>query len=330
MVTTDAHIPDGTRIISGDELSGLISMEAVVDALEEAFVAYYEGDAEMPPKSYLNVPDGDFRAMPATVSGSAGIKWVNVHPKNPDRFDIPTVMGVVVYSDPETAYPLAILDGTELTRYRTGAVAGVATKYLAPPDASSLGLLGAGQQAHTQLAAIDSAIDLNRVVVADLDADAIERFIQREGKRDYQIESGSPEDVAGCDVVSTLTPSSEPLLQREWLGDGTHINAMGADAAGKQELDVSILSDSRVVIDDWDQCSHSGEINTAVSNGTFTRDDVAAELSDVVAGCANLDRDQPTVFDSTGLAIQDIATARLFYEAAREADRGTVIDIVGV
>ncbi len=330
MVTKDTHLPDGTRIISGDDISGLTSMETVVDALEKTFTAYYEGEAEMPPKSYLDVPDGDFRAMPATVSGSAGIKWVNVHPENPDRFDIPTVMGVVVYSDPETAYPLAILDGTELTRYRTGAAAGVATKYLAPSDASSLGLLGAGQQAHAQLAAIDSVIDLERVMVADLEADAIERFIQAEDERDCRIEPGSPEDVAGCDVVSTLTPSSEPILQREWLGNGTHINAMGADAAGKQELDGSILSDVDVVIDDWEQCSHSGEINTAVSDGTFSREDVAAELSDVVAGVADLDRDHPTVFDSTGLAIQDVATARLLYEAARDANRGTVIDIVGV
>lgn len=165
------RVPDGTRVISAADVRKYANMANIIDGIETAFQKYQREEAMMPAKSYVELPgiNGDFRSMPAQVGDGAGVKWVNVHPDNPDRFGLPTVMGLVVFSDPETAYPLAVLDGTELTRYRTGAVAGVATRHLAPPDADSLGLLGAGVQARTQLAAIATEMDLTEVVVADLE-----------------------------------------------------------------------------------------------------------------------------------------------------------------
>ena len=321
----------GTLMIDRKELDECVEMIGVIDALEEAFVAYEQGDAVMPPKTYVDLPDhnGDFRAMPAYVNGSAGIKWVNVHPDNPTEHDLPTVMGVVIYSDPETAYPLAIMDGTTLTRYRTGAVAGVATRYLAPPDATSLGLLGAGEQARTQLEAIAAVVDLERVVVTDLDERAVERFCEEEADHAEEVGGGTPEEVAGCDVISTTTPSTEPILKREWIDEGTHINAMGADADGKQELDSRIVADAAVIVDDWEQCSHSGEINVAVAEGRLTREDVYGDLSEVVAENLSSPTDGISVSDSTGLAIQDIATAHLIYETARKQGAGYSFDLVG-
>ncbi|MDG5775419.1 ornithine cyclodeaminase family protein [Haloarculaceae archaeon H-GB2-1] len=329
MSSSEEATPTGTRVITAAGVREHVDIESVVDAIEDAFAAYQRGESNMPPKTYVDLPgvDGDFRAMPAQVGDDAGVKWVNVHPDNPGRFGLPTVMGLVVYSDPESGYPLAVIDGTELTRFRTGAAAGVATQYLAPDDADSLGILGAGEQAHTQLAAIASVVDLEEVVVSDLDEDAVERFIDRESDRDVDIVGGSPKDVAGCDVISTTTPASEPIIKAEWVDEGTHINAMGADAEGKQELDHALLDES-VVIDDWEQCSHSGEINVAVSEGSFTEDDVTATLGDVVTGETDVDQSGITVFDSTGLAIQDIVTARQVFDAAVEADAGQVIDIV--
>ena len=284
----------------------------------------------MPPKSYVDLDevDGDFRSMPAKVEGGAGVKWVNVHPDNPDVFGLPTVMGLVVYSDLESAYPLAILDGTELTRLRTGAAAGVATRHLAASDAQTLGLVGAGEQAKTQLAAITTVRDIDRVVVTDLDGTAVERFVDYATAEGFDAEEGTPQDTAACDIVSTTTPTREPIVQAEWIPSGTHVNAIGADAAGKQELDPTVLTDAAVVIDDWKQCAHSGEINVSVANGIFTREDVAAEIGAVVTGEIGELRDRTTVFDSTGLAIQDIATAQQLYEAAREANEGTLLDIV--
>ncbi|MFC7157191.1 ornithine cyclodeaminase family protein [Halomarina halobia] len=331
MLESEEIAKHGTLMIDRTELDECVDMAKVIDAVEDAFVGYEQGTAVMPPKTYVDLPkrNGDFRAMPAYVSGAAGIKWVNVHPDNPERYGLPTVMGVVIYSDPETAYPLAIMDGTKLTRYRTGAAAGVATRHLAPSDATSLGLLGAGEQAHTQLAAIAAEVDLERVVVTDLDADAIERFCEDEADRADEVVGGTPEDVAGCDVISTTTPSREPILKREWIDAGTHINAMGADAEGKRELDPTIIEDAAVVVDDWEQCSHSGEINVAVAEGQLSRRDVYGNLGEIITDALSAPVDGITVFDSTGLAIQDIATARLIYETAQERGAGYTFDLVG-
>ena len=191
-------------------------------------------------------------------------------------------MELVVYSDPESAYPLAVIDGTELTRFRTGAAAGVATRHLAPPDTDLLGLLGAGVQARTQLAAIATEFDLAEVVVSDLNESAVKAFIKKESHRDCEIVGGTPEELGRCDVVSTTISSRDPILDAEWIDEETHINAMGADAPGKQELNPAILDCAAVVADDWEQCSHSGEINVPVADGTFVREDVAATAGGVV------------------------------------------------
>jgi len=326
-----------TYLFGPEEVEELLDTPSVVDAIEEAFAAYHSGDAEMPPKSYIDLPqyNGDFRAMPAYVGGDtegedgASVKWVNSHPDNPDEYNLPSVMGVVVYSDPETAFPLAVIDGTTLTRYRTGGAAGVATRYLAPSDASTFGVVGAGAQAYTQVEAVENVIDLKRVVVADVDEDAVERFVADHAGAPYEVVGGSTRDAAGCDVISTLTPSREPVVKGEWVKDGAHINAMGADAAGKQELDPAILRDGTVVVDDTEQCVHSGEINTVVSRGEFDEDDVYATLGEVVAGEKPSPPDGITVFDSTGLAIQDVAAARIVNARGRERDEGTPFELVG-
>lgn len=321
----------GTLMIDREELEECINMTLIIDAIEDAFIAYEQGDAVMPPKTYVDLPkhNGDFRAMPAYVNDSAGIKWVNVHPDNPAQHGLPTVMGVVIYSDPETAYPLAIMDGTKLTRYRTGAVAGVATKYFAPSDATSLGLLGAGEQAQTQLEAIAEVIDLDHVIVTDLDEQAVEEFCEENAGYADKVTSGTPKEVAGCNIISTTTPSTEPILKREWIDEGTHINAMGADAEGKQELDLQIIEDSAVIVDDWEQCSHSGEINVSVAEGRLAQTDIYGDLSEVITGTLSSPTEDITVFDSTGLAIQDIATARLIYETAKEQGAGDTFNLVG-
>lgn len=319
-----------TKVVSSREIRENIELKDVINAIDSAFVDYYTDDAIMPAKTYVDLDDnnGDFRAMPASIGESSGVKWVNVHPDNPSNHNLPTVMGIVVYSDSETGFPLAIMDGTLLTQYRTGAVAAVATRYLAPPKANSLGLLGAGQQAHTQLDAISQVIDLDRVIVSDLDTSAAEEFIEVESDRNCEFTIGDPRSVAECDVISTTTPSTEPILYSDWLNESTHINAMGADAVGKQELDHSVIQCSNIIVDDWEQCSHSGEINVAVSDYNFTKDDIYASLDEVVATEHSLPTNEVTVFDSTGLAIQDIATAELVYKTAIEEDIGVDIEIV--
>jgi alanine dehydrogenase len=271
--------------------------------------------------------------MPAYLEADdwdgAGIKWVNSHPSNPEDHGLPTVMGTMIYSDPETAVPLAIIDGTTLTRKRTGAAAAVATDHLAVADATSLGLVGAGVQARAQLDAIATVRDIETVVVADKDPDAVDAFRAETGD-EFEVHGGSIADAVDCDVVSTTTPVRDPIVPREAVGDHTHINAMGADAEGKHELDDAILLDAKLVIDDHAQCTHSGEINVPYAAGTLGDEDIHAELGAVVIGEASGRTDDGiTVFDSTGLAIQDVASAHVVYEYAREHGVGESMELVG-
>ncbi len=322
-----------TRILDSDDVTETIALPTLIDAVERAFVAYGHDNVQMPAKSYIELAqyDGDFRAMPAYVDAEdwegAAIKWVNSHPNNPERFDLPTVMGVVIYSDPETAVPLAIMDGTELTRLRTGAAAAVATDYLAIDDATSLGIVGAGVQSYAQLNAIATVRDLEEIIVAEQDQARLEAFIDAFSDR-FDVRAGSIADAAACDILSTVTPVREPIVDRAVVGDHTHINAVGADAAGKQELDEQILQDATIVIDDYEQCTHSGEINVAYQAGRLTDDDIYADLAAIVTAEKRVDTEGLTVFDSTGLAIQDVAAAHTAYEGAVDADRGETIELL--
>ncbi|WP_458207460.1 ornithine cyclodeaminase family protein [Haladaptatus sp. NG-SE-30] len=325
-----------TLLLNQDAVDENTQMDELIRAVEDAFAAYARGDAQMPAKSYIDLPqyNGDFRSMPAYLEAddwdAAGIKWVNVHPDNPDKFDLPTVMGTMIYSDPETAFPLAIMDGTELTMKRTGAAAAVATDYLAVEDATSMGLIGAGVQSYTQLEAISEVRPIEDVVISDLDDEAVERFIDYFSD-EFDVRAGSISDAAACDVLSTVTPVEEPIVSREAVGEHTHVNAMGADAEGKHELADELLLDAKLVIDDHAQTTHSGEINVPYNAGVLSDDDIHGDIGDIVVGDleGRTDKDGVTVFDSTGLAIQDVAAAHVVYEHANENDNGYPFDLIG-
>ena len=316
-----------TLILSARDLRSLYSVELGLSAVERAFRAHGLGEALMPPKVYLSLPkyDGDFRAMPAFLDGSAGVKWVNAHPRNPEKHNLPTVRALYILSDPDTASPLAILDGTLLTAWRTGAAGGVASKFLAKKAPRTLGLVGCGVQARV-------FIDAHRAIYGELElllADSSEAAAKA-----LQAEKGgrivSLQEACGADIVCTSTPVRSPIVKREWIRPGTHINAMGADAPGKQELDPRILTDGRVFIDDTEQATHSGEVNVPLHDGLFKEEQIAGTLGEVVAGKKpGRSGDEVTIFDSTGLALQDVALARALYDVALKRGVGQQLDIVG-
>jgi len=326
-----------TRLLPADVVTEQTGVPDVVDAVEEAFAAYARGRVQMPAKTYIDLPkyNGNFRAMPAYLDAgdwdAAAVKWVNVHTDNREQFDLPTVLGTIIYSDPRNAFPLALIDGTTITRLRTGAAAAVATSHLARADATSLGLVGAGTQAYTQLEAIATVRDIERVVVTDVDAEAAARFVDAFEDR-FDVHAGTIADAAACDVVSTLTPVEDPIVDA--VGEQTHVNAVGADAPGKHEVHDSVLEAATIVIDDYEQCTHSGEINVPWSRGILEDDDIYAELGDLVIDEVP-GRGEPggpgdvTIFDSTGLAIQDVAAAHVAYEHAERVDAGTLFSLVG-
>ena len=317
-----------TLLLDRNGIKTLMRMSDVMNVVEDAFRMWGEGRGSIPAKTYLSIENGDFRAMPAALPGCAGMKWVSVHPQNPS-LGLPSVMAILIYSDPETGYPLAIMDATEITAYRTGAAAAIASKYLARPDSHTIGIIGAGFQAHTQILAHAELFSPISINVFDVSKTAVDRLMDSFSQ--FSIRNCSIQEAVASDIVCTLTPSRNPIVKKEWIVAGTHINAVGADAPGKQELDPSILKEAIVVVDDLKQASTSGEINVPIQKGIYSIRKVYGTLAELVLGKkkGRMDNRAITVFDSTGIAVEDIAVAKLLFEKAQQVGGYPSIDLIG-
>jgi len=326
-----------TLLLKQSEIKELSNMKEIIGYVEKAYSVHAQRKVQMPAKKYLFFKkyEGDLRVMPCFIRGldQAGVKNVNVHPNNSAKYNLPTVMGLIELVDPETGFPIAVMDGTWITNMRTGAAGGVATKYLARKDSEILGLVGAGMQALTQFMAIKEVMDIKEVKVSCRTCTHREKFAKMINEK-YGVNARAvdtiKEAVTGSDVISTTTPSRIPIIKRKWVEDGTHINAMGADAPGKQELESHLIEKAKIIIDCWDQASHSGEINIPVQEGIIRRNDIHARIGDVVNGTI-LGRESDTeitVFDSTGLAVQDVVTAWNIREKALKMGVGQKINFL--
>jgi len=313
-----------TLLLGRREIEELFSMKEALKAVEDAFRLKAQGKTIMPAKIYLDLPEyhGDFRAMPAYIEGIAGIKWVSSYPEN-WKYNMPSVLATIILCDPKTSYPLAIMDGTYITSLRTGAAGGIAVKYLARRDSSTIGMIGAGKQAETQLLAISEVLPkIEEVRVFDQNEEVSKKYAENIGKK-LNLNIRSVEHIAAAaeaDIVVTTTPSRKPIIKKQYIRPGTHINAIGADAKEKQELESDLVASTKVIVDSIDQASHSGEINVPLSEGRLKVEDIYGTLGEVVAKMKQgRENDKEiTIFDSTGLSIQDIACAKLVYEKARE------------
>jgi alanine dehydrogenase len=315
--------------LNRNEVESLLDMEGTLKVVEEAFRQHGLKKVQMPPKLYLffKKHNGDLRTMPAYLEEQdiTGVKIVNVHPDNPKK-GFPTVMALVILNLTETGAPVAIMDGTYLTDMRTGAAGGVAVKYLARKNSKIVGFVGTGNQAKTQLLAISEVIDIEEVKATSMSEKSTLAFKDEMEKRIgcSVTPKKSIREVCDCDILVTTTPSREPIVMNGWIAEGTHINAIGADAPGKEELDPNILKRARIVVDDIPQASHSGEVNVPLSKKLIMEKDICCEIGEVVAGKkkARTKDSDITVFDSTGLAIQDVATADMVYQKALKANIG--------
>ena len=309
--------------LAQEEVKSVMDMHSDMQVVERAFRQHGLGKVQMPPKSYLyyTAYNGDLRTMPAYLEEEdiTGVKIVNVHPGNPMR-DLPTVMALIILISPETGAPVAIMDGTYLTDIRTGAAGGIAAKYLARKDSKVIGLIGAGNQARTQLEALCEVFEPEIVKINSRTKESCEKFI-REMSEFVSCEihyEESIEKVCDCDILVTTTPTRKPVVKASWIKEGTHINAIGADAVGKEELDPELLLRSKIVVDDMVQALHSGEVNVPLSKHYISENDIHAQLGEVIVGFkpGRTSEEEITIFDSTGLAIQDVATAHMVYERA--------------
>jgi alanine dehydrogenase len=315
-------------LFRASDVEAAVSAERAVEAVRDAFLAYHRGEWTMPPKVYVPAyPAGDFRAMPALGAGHASLKWVTSYPGNPER-GLPTVMGVLLLSDASDGRLVAVLDAGAVTALRTGAAAVLAAETLGRPGTAAV--IGAG--VNGKAAARTFLARGQDVALWDLDAARAEAAAEALGAR----VAASREEALAADRLVTVTPGHELVLPEGTLCPGLHVSLMGADGPGKAEIAAAELARTRVVCDekqgrtngtvrlfcdDWEQASHGGELAAAVSTRLVTRERVT-ELGAVLAGDAPGRRAESdvTLFDSTGLAIQDLAIALAAKERADELD----------
>jgi alanine dehydrogenase len=301
-------------VFSAQHVEAAVSPERAIEAVRDAFVAYARGEWSMPPKVYVPAyPAGDFRAMPALGAGHALLKWVTSYPGNPER-GLPTVMGVVLLSDASNGVLRAVLDAGAVTALRTGAAAVLAAETLGRPDAETAAVVGAG--VNGKAAARTFVARGRRVAIYDVDPGRAGGAAEEVGA-----EVADRDEALAADLLVTMTPGHEILLPEGSLRPGQHVSLMGADGPGKAEIAVAELLRARVFADDWEQASHNGELVHAVEAGKLEREQVT-ELGRVLAGDApgRQRDDEITAFDSTGLAIQDLAIALAAMERADELD----------
>lgn len=282
--------------------------------------------------------DGDLRTMPAFLEDEdiVSVKIVNVHPNNREKHKLPSVMATIIMIDPKTGAPISIMGGTHITNLRTGAAGAIASKYLAKKNPQKIGFVGAGAQARTQLMSLLLLYKkIEEVKVWSRTAETALSFVEDMKSMNQPVPKITPvktvkNAVQNCDIVVSTTPSRKPLVFEKWINDGTHFNCIGADAPGKQELDPSILTRAKIVVDCEEQAFHSGEINVPLTQGIITKDDIYGNIGEIVAGLkpGRTSDEEITVFTSTGLAIQDAAAAKVAYEKALKRNMGEFVEII--
>jgi ornithine cyclodeaminase/alanine dehydrogenase-like protein (mu-crystallin family) len=300
-------------VLDGEAVMAAVKPAQAIERVRLAFERFAAGDWVMPAKIYLDSPpNGDFRAMPSRGAGFAALKWVTSFPGNSAR-GLPVVTGALLLSDAESGELTAIMDCAAITSLRTGAAAALSAQVLAAPDARSVGIVGCGVNGAWSARCL-AAAGYGPGVCADARPEPAEALAAELGWT-----TGSRAEAAGRDVVVTVTPGNEPVIFEADLRDGQHIAALGADAQGKAEVELATLERCHLFCDEWAQASAGGELSGGVAAGTVNREDVT-ELGEVIAGRAQGrgSEDEITLFDSTGLAIQDLGIAAAVYEAWRE------------
>lgn len=324
-----------TLILGGADIARTMTLPDYIDAVEQAFAALGADRMQVPGVVHLPAPGGGFHVKSAGFVGAPGYVAVKVNgnfPKNPERHGLPTIQGAIVLCDGSDGSLLAVIDSIEVTTMRTAAATAVAAKYLAHPDASAATVIGCGVQGFAQAMAVLEVLPLATIYAYDKDPQKRDALVEQLGAKtacNIVPVDDFTEGTLASQVIITCTPARQPFLRTEHIAAGPFIAAVGADSADKQELDVQLLANARVVADLLEQCVEIGELHHAIDADVMKPDDVVAELADIVSGAVRLpvDADDIIVFDSTGSAIQDVATAGVIYERARESGLGSVVQL---
>ncbi len=299
-------------MLTGRDVRRLLTIEECMAAVEHAFKLYGEGKTQAPGILGVHARDGGYhiKAGLMDLNRSYFAAKINANfPANPKRHDLPTIQGVVMLCDGENGYPLALMDSIEITIQRTGAATGIAAKYLARSDSKAATICGCGNQGRISLQVLTRVLPIKEVWAYDLDQAQAQRFADKmaqELRIEVEAVSDLQKAVSRSDVCVTCTPSHAPFLKAEFVAPGTFIAAVGADNPEKQELEPALLTRSKIVVDLLEQCATIGEVHHALDAGVITREDIYAELGDVIAGVKPgqhlLGRDHNLRLNRNGLA----------------------------
>jgi len=322
--------------LSQSEVNSLLTMRECIDVVEEGFRELTFGTAKLPRRVSLQIPveDGWLGVMPAflTHAGSLATKIVTVYPHNATKYNIPSVSAAIVLNNIETGRVETVMEGSQVTAMRTGAVSGVAAKHLARDDATRVGLFGAGVQARKQLQAIREVRKITSVAVYDTNKELAKNLAAQasaDGSLTVSVADNPDEAVQNSDIVITATTSSTPVFNGGVLRPGTHVSAIGAFTPTMRELDSTTVSTSKIVVDSIEAAlEEAGDILIPLKEGVIQRQDIWAELGEIVTGRkrGRTSEEEKTVFKSVGLGIQDAAVAKLVFQKARSQGIGTQFD----
>ncbi len=326
--------PDGTLLLRRVDVAELLTTGEYIAAVEQVFRLQGEGKTEPPGVLGVHARDGGFHIKAGLLELSRpyfAAKTNANFPQNVRRFGLPLIQGVIVLCDAENGYPLALMDSIEITIQRTGAATAVAAKYLARPDAKVVTVCGCGNQGRISLRALKQVLPLEKALAYDQDEAQARRFaaeLAEELRIEVEVAGELEKAARQSDIVVTCTPSRQAFLTRDSVSPGTFVAAVGADSPDKQELEPALTAGSKIVCDLIEQCAALGELHHALDAGLVTRERVHAELGEVVAGVkpGRASAEEVIVFDSTGMALQDVVSAAAVYEKAVRLGRGMALN----
>lgn len=313
-------------VLSKKDLERVLTMKDTIDAVQEAFKGLALGEVEMPMPYIIDVRkhNGVWGVKSALINNLdvVGVKLSSGYFENPTKYNLPSITGVVILADAKMGIPLAVMDALTITAYRTGAIAGVAARFLARKDSKIAAIFGAGVQGRTQLIALSEVLKLDEARVYDVIHEASIKYADEMSKKlgiEVKAVKSVEEALKGVDVVSTATPSKTPYIKAEWVPSGTHITTVGSDHKGKQELDSQIYYKAKVVVD---------KREVALEKDYLKPELIYAELGEVIAGKkpGRTSDSEVTIMDSSGLGIQDVAAALVAYRLAKMRNIGTWIE----
>ena len=327
-----------TLLISKDEAASIINIKDVIPAVEKGYMMFNEGKVILPPYMGLNMPDCpggiDFKAGYCAENELISLKASSGgFVDNPVKYNLPANLGTVLLFDSKTCALLCVMDGSLITGYRTGAAGAVSIKYLARKDAHEVASIGTGNQARMQLRASVNVADIRKIHCWDSIEENAVKFkndIENELKIPVVIEKSKKEAVEKADIVISTTRGTGPVIEADWVKPGTHIVAVGTDEKGKQEYEPEIFLKATAVCDSIKQCVEKGEIQHAINKGYIAQSDIYAEIGQIISGekKGRTSDEQITIFDTTGMAIQDNVMAEIIYKKALENGLGTYFEFV--